>query len=291
MLGAIEAGGTKFVCAVADMQGQVVDRVRIDTEAPEITMTKVFEFFDQYKLQSIGIACFGPINVDIHSDTFGQIGKSAKVLWRDFDFLGSVLNRYPGIAYYWTTDVNGSAYGEYQAGAAKNVDSCLYLTIGTGVGGGAVLKGNILENIRHPEMGHMRVIKHPKDLDFAGNCPVHQDCLEGMAAGPSIVARYGVSGAELAEDHEIWEIISDYIAQALVTYTYIIAPDKIIIGGGVAKQEQMLPMIREKFKQYNQDYLPIDDLEEYIVTPGLGDDAALVGCIELAKKALNNSDQ
>ncbi|MER2226506.1 MAG: ROK family protein [Carnobacterium sp.] len=283
MYGAIEAGGTKFVCAVSDKQLEIKERVSIPTTTPEETLKQVFDFFDQYILASIGIGSFGPIDVNEKSATYGYVTSTPKTAWKNFDFLGAVKQRY-GIPVAWTTDVNAAAYGELKKGSAQGTESCLYLTVGTGIGGGAVVDGKVLSGFGHPEMGHLLVSMHPDD-DFEGVCPYHGNCLEGVAAGPAIEKRYGKKGYELAEDKKVWEIEAFYLAQALVNYTLILSPEKIILGGGVMKQTQLLSMIKEQFTQLMAGYVATPSLDEYIVTPELEDNAGITGCLLMAIEA------
>ncbi|PLR81651.1 fructokinase [Bacillus canaveralius] len=278
--GAIEAGGTKFVCAVSDDQFVIKDRISIPTSSPAETLNQVFEFFDQYSLKSIGIASFGPIDVNKNSKTYGYITTTPKPDWSNFDFVGTIKDRYP-VAVAWTTDVNAAAYGELKKGNAQGCESCLYLTVGTGIGGGAVVNGKLLEGYGHPEMGHVLVRLHPEDT-YEGTCPYHGNCLEGLAAGPAIEGRYGSKGDELEKADKVWEIEAYYIAQALVDYSLTLRPEKIILGGGVMKQKQLFPLIRDEFAKLMANYVTIPDLNEYIVAPGLGDNAGVIGSLLLA---------
>ncbi|WFA08089.1 ROK family protein [Tissierella sp. Yu-01] len=285
MLGSIEAGGTKFVCAVGDKNLNVVDRISFSTTTPEETMKKVFEFFNAYKdLKAIGIGSFGPIDINKNSPRYGYITSTPKLEWKDFNFLGAVKKHYH-IPIGWTTDVNAACLGEYEVGSAVKNDSCIYLTIGTGIGGGAIVKGKFIEGFGHPEMGHILVRRHPKDDNFQGWCPYHGDCLEGLAAGPSVEKRYGMKAQDLGPDHEVWEILAYYLAQALFNYTLVLRPEKIILGGGVMKQPQLLEMIKKEFMALLGDYIEISEIDEYIVKPILGDNAGIIGGLILAKEA------
>ncbi len=283
MFGAIEAGGTKFVCAVSDENFTIKERVSIPTTTPEETMTEVFSFFDQYELTAIGIGSFGPIDVNKESDTYGYITSTPKTSWKFYDFLGSVKNRY-SVPIGWTTDVNAAALGEIKLGAAKGLKSCVYLTVGTGIGGGAVINGELLEGYGHPEMGHIPVRLHPNET-YKGTCPYHGDCLEGIAAGPAIEGRFGKKGHLLADQEEVWEMEAYYLAQALMNYTLILSPERIVLGGGVMKQKQLYPLVRQKFAELINDYVQVPDLEQYIVAPGLEDNAGILGSLLLAADA------
>ncbi|GAB2500624.1 ROK family protein [Alkalibacterium psychrotolerans] len=283
MLGAIEAGGTKFVVAVSNEDLSIVERASFPTTNPEETFAHVFKFFDQYDLDAIGVGSFGPIDVNANSNTYGYVTSTPKPGWQNTDFVGQLKDRYK-VPVGWTTDVNAAALGELNKGAAVGKDSCLYLTVGTGVGGGAVIDGKPLEGFGHPEMGHLLVRRHQNDT-YGGNCPFHNDCLEGLAAGPAIEKRYGKKAQELSDQNEVWEIEADYLAQALMSYTLILSPEKIILGGGVMKQSQLFPLIRQKFAELLNEYVETPDLDEYIVPPALEDNAGITGCLILADRA------
>jgi fructokinase len=277
--GGIEAGGTKFICAISNEQFEIIEKVSIPTTTPAETLNQVFAFFDHYSLKSIGIGTFGPIDVNKDSETYGFITTTPKLGWSQFNFLGEVKKRY-NIPVAWTTDVNAAAYGEYKKGSAMEKNSCLYLTVGTGIGGGAIVNGHILDGFGHTEMGHILIRQHPED-HYKGKCPYHHNCLEGLAAGPSIEERYGKKGFELESEEKVWEIESYYLAQALVDFTLILRPEKIILGGGVMKQKQLFPLIRKAFDKLINNYVTTPDLDEYIVSPGLGDEAGIMGCLLL----------
>lgn len=282
--GAIEAGGTKFVCAVSDEQGELKEKVSIPTTTPEETLNQVFSFFDSYDLDAIGIGSFGPIDVNTSSATYGYVTSTPKTAWKNYDFLGAIKNRY-AIPVGWTTDVNAAALGELKRGAALGLSSCVYLTVGTGIGGGAVINGKLLEGYGHPEMGHMMVRLHP-DETFGGFCPYHGDCLEGIAAGPAIEQRYGKKGHELADESAVWEMEAYYLAQALMNYTLVLSPERIVLGGGVMKQTQLFQLVRQEFEKLMNGYVQLPPLEEYIVPPALGDNAGITGCLLLAAEQI-----
>lgn len=285
MLGSIEAGGTKFVCAVSNDNLDIIERVSFPTTYPEETLQRIFDFFDGYKeLKAIGIGSFGPIDINRKSKKYGYITSTPKIKWKDFNFLGEMKKHF-NLPIGWTTDVNAACLGEYEIGSASDDDSCIYLTVGTGIGGGAIIDGRFIESFGHPEMGHIVVKKHPKD-NYEGFCPYHGDCLEGLTAGPSIEKRYGVKAQTLDKDHEVWDIISYYLAQALVNYTLILRPEKIVLGGGVMKQPQMIQLVRAKFSKLLAEYVETPDLDSYIVTPSLGDNSGIIGGLLLAKRSL-----
>ncbi|MEK6455738.1 ROK family protein [Caldifermentibacillus hisashii] len=289
ILGSIEAGGTKFVCGIGNEQGEVLERISIPTKTPAETIPEVIEFFKKRKVEAIGIGTFGPIDVKKSSPTYGHILNTPKLAWQSYPFLQAVADELQ-VPTGFTTDVNAAALGEYQFGAAKGLDSCLYITVGTGIGAGAVVNGELLEGLSHPEMGHIIVRRHPDD-HFEGCCPFHKDCFEGLAAGPAIEKRWGKKGVELTDRKEVWEMEAYYIAQALVQYIMILVPERIVIGGGVAHQESIFPAVRENVKSLLNGYFTHQELNEniadYIVAPGLKDNAGLVGGLVLASVELS----
>ncbi|MCT2537124.1 ROK family protein [Aquibacillus koreensis] len=280
--GGIEAGGTKFVCAVGNEQVNIIEKVSIPTTTPTETLNQVFHFFEKYALKSIGIGSFGPIDLNEKSPTFGYLTTTPRKGWENFNLLGAFKERYT-MPISLTTDVNAAAYGEYIRGYKGSIDSCLYLTVGTGIGGGFIKHGDIVQGYGHPEMGHILIQKHPKD-HYPVCCAFHPNCLEGMASGSSMEERYNKKAYEFDRDSEVWELEAHYLAQAIVNYTLIVRPDKIILGGGVMKQEQLFPLIREEFKVLMGDFVETPFLEEYIVGPKLGDNAGIVGCLTLASE-------
>ena len=286
LLGAIEAGGTKFVVAVAEVENPdvVVARESFPTLDGAGTIAQVIDFFDRYDdIAAIGIAAFGPIDINPDSRTYGYVLDTPKRGWSGYDFLGA-MKAWRDIPYFWTTDVNGAGWSEYVSGAAKDVENVVYLTVGTGVGAGIIQHGHLLSGNSHPEAGHIMMRKHPQD-SYVGHCPFHGDnCLEGLAAGPAIEDRWQESAKSLPDDHLAWEIEAYYLAQAAVTYTVILRPDRIVFGGGVPHREVLLPMVRKSFAEQLADYLPVDDLDKYLVTVGNGDNAGILGCFYLAKQ-------
>ncbi|WP_315072713.1 ROK family protein [uncultured Clostridium sp.] len=284
--GAIEAGGTKFVCAVSNENLEIIERVSIPTTTPDETMKSVCELFDKYNLEAIGIGSFGPIDVNKKSKTYGYITTTPKLAWGNYNFVGIIKDRY-NIPIGWTTDVNAAALGELKKGAAFGLQSCVYLTVGTGIGGGAVINGQLLEGYGHPEMGHILVRMHNNDK-YEGACPYHSSCLEGIASGPAIEERWGKKAYELEENKEVWKIEAFYLAQAVMTYTLILSPERIVLGGGVMKQRQLFPLIRTELEQLMKKYVSMPNLDEYIVPPGLGDNSAIIGCLLLAQKVKIN---
>lgn len=285
LVGAIEGGGTKFVCAVGNEHNEIIERVSFPTTTPAETLANVFTFFDNFEMEAMGVASFGPIEVNPLSDKYGHILSTPKLAWKDFDLLGALKERYP-IPMGWTTDVNAAALGESRLGAAKGIANTLYITVGTGVGAGAIMDGKIFGGDGHPEMGHLLVRPHEKD-QYGGFCPYHGNCLEGMAAGPSIDGRLGQNGKDVDPNHEVWDFISHYLGQALEAYTVILRPERIVLGGGVMKVPGMLEKIKDQFQMLLGNYVSTPRLEEYLVLPGLGDDAGITGAIILANQSKN----
>ena len=244
ILGALEAGGTKMVCAIGNENGEITEQISIPTETPEITIPKLLSFFKGKKIEALGIGCFGPIDVNRDSDTYGYITTTPKLAWQNFDMVGT-FKKELGVPVGFDTDVNGSALGEYTWGIARGLHSCIYITIGTGVGVGIIVDGKLLHGMLHPEGGHVLLSKLPNDT-YEGFCPFHKNCMEGLAAGPAIEGRWGKKAIDLADRPEVWEMEAEYIAQALVDYTLLVSPQRIILGGGVMHQEQLMPLIRKR---------------------------------------------
>lgn len=290
LYGAIEAGGTKFVCAVGDAKGNIQERISIPTTTPEETMPEVIAFFKKFSVDAIGIGSFGPIDVDKNNATYGNITTTPKLAWKDFPLLKTIEDEF-SVPTGFNTDVNVAALGEAKLGAAKGVDNCLYITIGTGIGAGAYINGELLQGLTHPEMGHILVRRHPKD-SYKGRCPYHADCLEGLAAGPAIEERWGEKAFHLSDKEEVWEMEGYYIAQALMQYILILSPKKIILGGGVMNQEHVLTYVYRYLGELLNGYVSYpevqDKMNEYIVRPGLGDNAGITGGLLLAEKVFHD---
>lgn len=286
MIGGIEAGGTKVVCAAANQELEIIERITIPTTSPTETLSKVFAFFDRFPLAVLGVGSFGPIGVQKEQENYGHILETPKSGWAHFDFLGALKRRYD-IPMAWTTDVNAAAFGELKQGVACGNQSCIYLTVGTGIGGGVVMNQQVFEGVSHPEMGHIFVKRHPEDT-YEGACPYHQDCLEGLASGPSLEARTGIRGEDLQADHPIWELQAYYLAQALVAYTLILNPEKIVLGGGVMNQPHLLPKIQQQFVKLMNGYVMVGKVDEYIMKWGMPDESGLIGTLLLAKQLLPN---
>jgi fructokinase len=284
MYGAIEAGGTKFVCAVGDEKGVIVERAQFPTTVPEETMREVVDFFKAFKLDAIGVGSFGPIEVNRDSANYGSITSTPKTPWKNYPMV-KVLKEAFQVPIGFNTDVNAAALGEATFGAAKGLDSCLYITVGTGIGAGAIVQGKVLQGLSHPEMGHILVRRHHSD-SFQGKCPFHGDCLEGLAAGPAIEARWQDKGVNLVDREEVWDLEGYYLAQALMQYILILSPQKIILGGGVMNQKQVFDYVYKHLETLLNGYVALPELTDYIVSPGLGDQAGITGALLLAHEAL-----
>lgn len=288
-LGALEAGGTKMVCAIGDEQGNIFDRASFPTLKPEETMGGLIEYFQDKGIEALGIGSFGPLSLDRNAPDFGAITTTPKLAWRNYPLrkaFADALKVPVGI----DTDVNAAALGEATYGAGKGLDSLVYYTIGTGVGGGALVDGSLVHGLVHPEMGHMLLRPDPRDPTPHGFCPYHDGCLEGMANGPAIEKRWGISAKELPEDHLAWEIEAEYLAQMCVNTIVTLSPKKIVLGGGVMHQLHLFPKIRKRTLELLNGYVAhpaiLEHIDDYIVPPGLGDNAGAVGSLLLAVEAL-----
>ena len=288
-LGALEAGGTKMVCAIGDEKGNIEERVYIPTNTPEETIPLLIDFFKQRNIDALGIGCFGPLELNPKAEKYGYITTTTKLAWRNFDFLGSMKNALQ-CPVGFDTDVNGSVLGEVTFGQAKGKSCALYLTIGTGIGAGIYIEGKLLHGMLHPEAGHVLITRKETDI-YEGKCPYHKNCLEGLASGPAIEGRYGKKAADLAGDEVVWDLVADYIAQALTGYILTLSPEIIILGGGVMHQMQLFPLIRKKVTEYLGGYVnteELSDMEHYIVPASLHDDQGIMGCLELGRRALED---
>ncbi|SPE16685.1 Putative fructokinase [Limosilactobacillus fermentum] len=287
LLGSIEAGGTKMVCAVGNTNYQIKDSIHIPTTTPEETLGKIIDYFKQFdNLSAIGIASFGPIEIRRSSPKYGYITDTPKPGWSNVDFVGPIKKAL-NVPIAWTTDVNGSAYGEYLMAILFNrrIHSLVYFTIGTGVGGGAVIDGHFVGEQGHTEMGHIRVKRHPDDLDFKGICPFHGDCLEGLISGPTFDARLGKPGKEVPLTDHVWDIMAYYVTQAALDTTLMYRPAQIVFGGGVIS-EDFLKKVRAEFKKLLNDYVEVGDLDQYITMPmAKNNGSATIGDFALALQA------
>lgn len=290
-IGGVEAGGTKFVCIVTDERAKIIAETRFPTTQPAETLQKTVEFFTHWMaeqrlaLEAIGVACFGPVDLAPASETFGYITSTPKPGWRNTAVV-PVLKKALGLPVSFDTDVNGAALGEGRWGAAQGLTDYLYLTIGTGIGGGAVCSGKPLHGLIHPEMGHI-FLPHDRQADpFAGGCPFHGDCFEGLASGPALNKRWGKPAEKLPPDHPAWELEARYIALALSNFIVTLSPQRIILGGGVMAQPQLFPLVRKNvlslLNGYVQSNVLLEEIDRFIVPPGLGNQAGSLGAVALA---------
>jgi len=296
VLGGVEGGGTKFVCAIGSGETrELIDRREFATSAhPDDTIGEILEYFDAHRqdLSAIGVACFGPVELNPDSPRYGYITSTPKPGWRDVDIVGPVSRAFPGLPIGFDTDVNGAALAEMRWGAAQNAGSFVYLTVGTGIGGGGMVQGRPIFGLLHPEMGHM-FIPHDWARDpFAGACPFHGDCLHGLASGPAIETRWGRKAETLPDSHEAWRLEAHYLALGLANIVYVLSPERIILGGGVVKQPSLLPMVRSEIAGYMRGSLEAPELREpgidaYVVRSALGDDAGVLGALALARRSLH----
>lgn len=293
-VGGIEAGGTKFVCAVGSGPDDVRAEARFPTTTPEETIGRAIAFFREQEARygrplAIGIGSFGPLDPNLDSPTYGYITSTPKPHWANADLAGSI-HRALWLPVGFDTDVNGAALGEWRWGAAQGLSNFIYLTVGTGIGGGALIDGKPIHGLVHPEMGHIP-LPHDWTADpYRGRCPYHGDCLEGMAAGPAIGERWGRPAFELPPDHPAWELEAHYLALALRTFICTLSPERIVLGGGVMEQPHLFPLIWRKVREYLNGYVQspaiLEHIDEYIVPPGLGNRAGVLGAFALAQQAV-----
>jgi fructokinase len=289
LFGGVEAGGTKFICVVGRNPADILAEERFPTTLPETTLRQVVEFFqpfcDSHQVANIGVGSFGPLDLHPSSATYGHITSTPKPGWRNTDLVGR-LRSLLHVDVALDTDVNAAAYAEYVWGAAAGTSSCLYVTVGTGIGGGYIFEGRPHHGLQHPEMGHVRV-PHDRDRDsFEGACPYHGDCLEGLAAGPAILRRFGVRGEELQDSDSFWDLEAEYLGTAIANFILILSPSKIVVGGGIMQRSFLLPQIRQQVQQKLARYIShaalSDGIDRYIVAPHLGARSGVLGAMGLA---------
>jgi fructokinase len=292
LYGAIEAGGTKFLCLVGSAPGSFVDQRRIDTSTPLVTLGAVIDFFEPYcqtqQVRTIGIGCFGPLDLDEASPTFGTITSTPKPGWRDIDVL-MPLRTSLGVRLVLDTDVNAAALGECTWGATVGVDPSLYLTVGTGIGGSFLSHGKPLHGMEHPEMGHISISHGPLPRGFLGACPFHADCFEGLASGPAIQKRLGIPARDVPDADPFWATEAEYVGTALAMYVLVLSPRRIVLGGGIMQRQFLFPMIRaavvKELGGYVQNAAIVRGIDRYIVPPGLGTNSGLLGALAMAIQA------
>lgn len=286
ILGALEAGGTKMVCAIGDERGNITDRMVFPTETPELTMPHMIAYFKQFSIDALGIGTFGPADLNPASKSYGSITTTPKLAWANYNIRTAFADALQ-VPVGFDTDVNAAALGEASFGCMQQVNNGIYITIGTGIGVGIMVNRQLLHGMLHPEGGHILLERHSSDA-YKGCCPYHTNCFEGLASGPALEGRYGKKAIELKELPEVWELEADYIAKALVNYILILSPERIVLGGGVMHQEQLFPLIRKKTKDYLNGYIKttqIETMDTYIVPPSLNDNQGILGCLKLAAEA------
>lgn len=290
LFGCIEAGGTKFVLALACEDRTIVSRERVETSFPADTLSAVVDYFRTASAQfgpiaAFGVASFGPLDVDPGSPTWGRITRTPKPGWSDTDLVGPLRSAF-GCPVGFDTDVNGAILAESVWGAARGLDVATYITVGTGIGGGAIVNGALVHGDRHPEMGHLLVRIHPADADFKGICRFHGNCLEGLASGPAIEARWRMNLSQLPANHPGHRVIAYYLAQFVIAQQALLSPRRIIMGGGVAATPGLLTKVRADAAMLAKDYFGDLSYETLLVAPTLGDNAGLLGALALARQAL-----
>jgi fructokinase len=289
LYGGIEAGGTKFVCAVGIGPDDLRAETQIPTTTPAETIERVIAFFRKYQEQepvtAVGIGSFGPVDLNKSSSTFGYITTTPKQGWSNTNLTG-IIEHALGIPVYLDTDVNAAALGQHLWGAARGLDTFIYLTIGTGIGGGGMINGQLMHGLVHPEMGHIRIPHDPEADPFAGSCPYHGDCLEGLASAPAMKLRWGTPPEDFQADHPAWDLEAQYLALGIASFICTLSPQRVIVGGGVTEQPRLIPLIREKVQRLLNGYILspqiTEDIDNYIIPPDFGKNCGVLGAIGLA---------
>jgi fructokinase len=280
MIGAIELGGTKTVVAHGTSKGVVMEEWRFPTTTPEETLQRAIAWLSaRGKPTKIGVGAFGPIFLKNGPD-FGRLLATPKPGWQGFSIHEALTQAFPEASVIIDTDVNAAALAEAQLGAAEGLRNVVYITIGTGIGGGMLADGRLIHGALHPEFGHLKVPRHPED-DFAGVCPFHGDCLEGLASGPAIAARWGLPAEQLPPDHPAWEIQSWYLAHSILSLLAILSPERVIIGGGVSQVPGFHAKVEAKVRSLSAGYFMLPADGEFVVPPRLGQQAGICGSLLL----------
>ncbi|MCI6850827.1 MAG: ROK family protein [Clostridiales bacterium] len=293
LYGALEAGGTKMVCAIGDENGNILERISIPTRTPAETMGPMIDFFRGKGIRALGIGCFGPVDLKKGSRTYGYITSTPKLAWQNYPIVAE-FEKALGVPVGFDTDVNAAALGEATWGCTRDVENSIYITVGTGVGVGVIIGGKPYHGMLHPEGGHILLARHPDDPMVGSGCPFHENCLEGLAAGPSLEKRWGIKGAELTGRKEVWQLEAYYIGQALADYILILSPERIVLGGGVTHQEGLLALIRQETAKQLAGYIrtaAIDHLDSYIVGVSLNDNQGVMGAVKLAMDAEKETEK
>lgn len=281
-----------MVAALASGPSDILIRERIETTSPDETIAKLVGFFSKAAVDYgapavLAVGTFGPADLDPKSANYGMITSTPKPGWSLTDLLGPLRKAMGGVPAVFETDVNAALLGEVQWGAARGLRDAVYFTIGTGIGGGLMVNGDLVHGAGHPEMGHMRVTRHPDD-SFEGVCSYHRDCLEGLASGPALEKRWNLAAEDIPKDHPAWEIEAYYLAQACLNVLAVAPPRRVILGGGVMHQTQLFALVQKKLAELGRGYFDLGDLEPFVVPPQLGDDAGLLGCVALGQRLLKS---
>jgi len=291
LYGAIEAGGTKFVCAVGTSPTDLTAQARVPTTSPQATLAECLEFFrSQPKIDALGVGCFGPVELRRAAPHYGHVTTTPKPGWRNVDIVGPLRDAL-SVPIGFDTDVNAAVLGESRWGAAQNLETAIYITIGTGIGGGALVGGQLAHGLVHPEMGHLLLPREPDDLAFAGHCSFHGGrCWEGLASGPALERRWGKPAETLPPEHPAWDLEARYIASALTSLILVLSPERLILGGGVMQRSTLFPLIRHHLTRSLAGYVQAAQLDEgldqYVVPPLLGTKSGIAGALALAEQAL-----
>lgn len=288
--GGIEAGGSKFICAAGSCPDDIRAEVRIETTTPEETIGKAIAFFRELPepVTAVGIGSFGPLDLDPSSAAYGFITNASKSGWQNVGFAGMV-RRALRVPVGFDTDVNAAAIGEHRWGAGRGLDTFIYLTVGTGIGGGGIAGGRPMHGLIHPEMGHIRIPHDLKADPFPGSCPYHRDCLEGLAAGRALEERWGQPAETLPTNHPAWPLEARYLALGIANFIVTLSPQRVIVGGGVMAQQGLLAAVRREVAELLAGYVDAleitRNIDDYIVPPALGGRAGVLGAIALAAQA------
>ena len=277
-----------MVLSVGNENNELLEQVSIPTEEPKKTIPAMIEWFEDKKIAALGIGSFGPVDLREGSPTYGWITKTPKPGWTNTPLLPSLKDAL-GVPALIDTDVNAAALAEWKLGAARGLDSCVYVTVGTGIGAGLVIGGKLVHGLVHPELGHILLRQEPEDPTPVGFCPYHQGCLEGLASGPSIEKRWGMKAQYLSPDHDAWKLEAAYLGQMCMNAICAFSPERIILGGGVMQQKHLFPLIRRKTQELLNGYVQagavLEDIDTYIVEPGLGTKSGATGALLLARQA------
>ena len=290
LIGALEAGGTKMVCSIGNLKGGILQRASFPTADPESTIAQIVDFIGKFDVAALGVGSFGPLDLNPQSPTYGYITLTPKAGWRNYPLMPELARRL-NVPVAVDTDVNAAALAEFTMGAGVGKRSLLYVTVGTGIGGGLIAEGNLVHGLVHPEIGHMFLAPLQSDPMPGGVCPFHRGCLEGLASGPAIEKRWGLSAKLMSEDHPAWELEAAYLAQMCANMILAVSPEIIVLGGGVMQQMHLFPKIREKTLELLGGYVASDKvtkegISSYIVPPALGINSGVTGALLLGARAL-----